>query len=30
VLSGRRRLTLDMIRRLHAQLGIPADVLLVS
>ena len=28
VLSGRRRLTLPMIRRLHAQLGIPADVLL--
>ena len=30
VLSGRRRLTLDMIRRLHTQLGIPADVLLAS
>jgi HTH-type transcriptional regulator / antitoxin HigA len=30
VLSGRRRLTLDMIRRLHKQLGIPADVLLAS
>jgi HTH-type transcriptional regulator/antitoxin HigA len=30
VLSGRRRLTLDMIRRLHAQLGSPADVLLAS
>ena len=30
VLSGRRRLTLDMIRRLHRQLGIPADVLLAS
>lgn len=28
VLSGRRRLTLDMIRRLHRNLGIPADVLL--
>jgi HTH-type transcriptional regulator/antitoxin HigA len=30
VLSGRRRLTLDMIRRLHKQLGIPADVLLAA
>lgn len=30
VLSGRRRLTLDMIRRLHRELGIPADVLLAS
>ncbi len=30
VLSGRRRLTLEMIRRLHRQLGIPADVLLAS
>jgi len=30
VLSGRRRLTLSMIRRLHKQLGIPADVLLAS
>jgi antitoxin component HigA of HigAB toxin-antitoxin module len=30
VLSGRRRLTLDMIRRLHRQLGIPADVLMGS
>lgn len=30
VLSGRRRLTLDMIRRLHAQLGIPAELLLAS
>jgi len=30
VLSGRRRLTLDMIRRLHRQLGIPAEVLLAS
>ncbi len=28
VLSRRRRLTLDMIRRLRDQLGIPADVLL--
>jgi antitoxin component HigA of HigAB toxin-antitoxin module len=28
VLSGRRRLTLEMMRRLHEQLGIPADVLL--
>ena len=30
VLSGRRRLTLDMIRRLHRDLGIPAEVLLAS
>ena len=30
VLSGRRRLTLDMIRRLHRQLGIPAEILLAS
>jgi hypothetical protein len=30
VLSGWRRLTLDMIRRLHRQLGIPAEVLLAS
>lgn len=30
VLSGRRRLTLDMMRRLHRQLGIPAEVLLAS
>jgi HTH-type transcriptional regulator/antitoxin HigA len=30
VLSGRRRLTLDMIRRLHRNLGIPAEVLLAS
>src|SRR3990172_2124035 len=30
VLSGRRRLTLNMIRRLHQQLGIPAEVLLAS
>lgn len=30
VLSGRRRLTLEMIRRLHRQLGIPAEVLLAS
>jgi HTH-type transcriptional regulator/antitoxin HigA len=30
VLSGRRRPMLDMIRRLHRQLGIPAEVLLVS
>jgi len=30
VLSGRRRLTLEMIRRLHKQLGIPADVLLAA
>ncbi len=28
VLSGRRRLTLAMIRRLHGQLGIPAEILL--
>lgn len=28
VLSGRRRLTLAMIRRLHRQLGIPAEVLI--
>ena len=28
VLNGKRRLTLTMIRRLHAGLGIPADVLL--
>jgi len=28
VLSGRRRLTLPMMRRLHRQLGIPAEVLL--
>jgi HTH-type transcriptional regulator / antitoxin HigA len=30
VLSGKRNLTLEMIRRLHRQLGIPADVLLES
>ncbi len=30
VLSGRRRLTLDMIRRLPRQFGIPAEVLLAS
>ena len=30
VLSGRRRLTLGMIRRLHRELGIPAEVLLAS
>ena len=30
VLSGRRRLTLAMIRRLHRQLGIPAEILLAS
>ena len=30
VLSGRRRLTLDMIRRLHRNLGIPAEVLLAT
>jgi HTH-type transcriptional regulator/antitoxin HigA len=30
VLSGRRRLTLAMIRRLHRELGIPAEVLLAS
>jgi len=30
VLSGRRRLTLEMIRRLHKQLGIPAEVLLAA
>lgn len=28
VLARKRRLTLDMIRRLHKQLGIPAEVLL--
>jgi HTH-type transcriptional regulator/antitoxin HigA len=28
VLSGRRKLSLGMIRRLHRQLGIPADVLI--
>lgn len=28
VLAGRRRLTLDMIRRLHEGLGIPAEVLI--
>jgi HTH-type transcriptional regulator/antitoxin HigA len=28
--SGKRNLTLEMIRRLHRQLGIPADVLLES
>ena len=28
VLGGRRPLTLPMIRRLHARLGIPADVLI--
>lgn len=28
VLNRRRRLTLEMIRRLHAALGIPADVLI--
>ena len=30
VLSGKRSLTLAMIRRLHRRLGIPADVLLTS
>lgn len=30
VLTGRRKLTLQMIRRLHKQLGIPADVLLAA
>jgi len=30
VLSGKRSLTLEMIRRLHRQLGIPAEVLLAS
>jgi antitoxin component HigA of HigAB toxin-antitoxin module len=30
VLSGRLRLTLDTIRRLHRNLGIPAEVLLAS
>ncbi len=30
VLSGKRSLTLEMIRRLHRQFGIPADVLLAS
>ena len=28
VLSGKRSLTLEMIRRLHRELGIPADVLI--
>lgn len=28
VLSGKRRLSLDMIRRLHAELNIPASVLI--
>jgi HTH-type transcriptional regulator/antitoxin HigA len=28
VLSRRRRLTLDMIRRLHSGLGIPAEILI--
>jgi HTH-type transcriptional regulator/antitoxin HigA len=28
VLNGKRRLTLPMIRRLHASLGIPADALI--
>jgi HTH-type transcriptional regulator/antitoxin HigA len=28
VLSGKRRLTLAMIRRLHTGLGVPADVLI--
>ena len=30
VLTGRRKLTLPMIRRLHTQLGIPAEVLLAA
>ncbi len=30
VLSGKRSLTLEMIRRLHQRLGIPAEVLLAS
>lgn len=30
VLTGRRKLTLPMIRRLHKQLGIPAEVLLAA
>lgn len=30
ILSHKRRLTLDMIRRLHRQLGIPAEVLLAT
>lgn|SRR5574341_1593001 len=30
VLMGRRKLTLQMIRRLHKQLGIPAEVLLAA
>jgi HTH-type transcriptional regulator/antitoxin HigA len=30
VLTGRRKLTLQMIRRLHKQLGIPAEVLLAA
>lgn len=30
VLSRKRRLTLDMIRRLHKQLGIPAEILLAG
>lgn len=30
VLSKKRRLTLGMIRKLHAELGIPAEILLAS
>ena len=30
ILSGRRRLTLPMIRRLHRELGIPAEALLAG
>jgi len=30
ILSGRRRLTLPMIRRLHHRLGIPADLLIAA
>ena len=30
VLSRKRRLTLEMIRRLHKQLGIPAEILLAG
>jgi len=30
ILNGRRRLTLEMIRRLHQRLGIPADLLIAA
>jgi HTH-type transcriptional regulator/antitoxin HigA len=30
VLSGKRALTLNMIRKLHAGLGIPAEILLAQ